>query len=373
MNQIHSLIELIYDTSYKMQGDWFETIGKINKYFKSHSGGFLHYSTSNPCISSNINLAVGYNKRYCKIYTEQFQSKNPFTAIDRELQSGKIVTERTFDQVYAERDFFYTTDFYNHWCKIQNIDHIAATCIEEEADHKLLFSINRTRKELAYTQNEQNQLLKLAPHLSTAKKIFSKLCQLRSYTTDLERALNHTDLGVLLINKNNEVYYKNQAAKDILRDEIFYFEGLQLKIACSLQKEKFERSIDESFKLKSSSVFQIEKYSKKKLCVCVVPYTESRELLKGVSSSYSTVFLCDFQHRAPGTKEIVKEIWNLSCAEADIVLSITEGKKLRDIAKIRGVSYETVRWHSKNIYKKTGTKTQNELAAIINSIKKFRA
>jgi len=57
--------------------------------------------------------------------------------------------------------------------------------------------------------------------------------------------------------------------------------------------------------------------------------------------------------------------FNLTRAEARIVLRLATGMSLKSCAKALGVGYETVRRHLKSAFLKTGTHRQAELLLIV--------
>jgi DNA-binding NarL/FixJ family response regulator len=57
----------------------------------------------------------------------------------------------------------------------------------------------------------------------------------------------------------------------------------------------------------------------------------------------------------------------LTSTESAIVALIEQGMTVREIAKRRGVSYETVRFHVRNILRKVGARNQKQLIGLMTS------
>ena len=64
----------------------------------------------------------------------------------------------------------------------------------------------------------------------------------------------------------------------------------------------------------------------------------------------------------------LRELFSLTLAESDIAVLLANGKSLKDVAFLRLVSYETVRWQVKRILQKTECRNQIELAILINRL-----
>jgi DNA-binding CsgD family transcriptional regulator len=55
---------------------------------------------------------------------------------------------------------------------------------------------------------------------------------------------------------------------------------------------------------------------------------------------------------------------NLTSTEGAVVRLIEQGMTLREIARLRGVAYETVRFHVRNILRKVGARNQKQLVGM---------
>ena len=58
---------------------------------------------------------------------------------------------------------------------------------------------------------------------------------------------------------------------------------------------------------------------------------------------------------------------NLTSKEEAIMSLIEQGMTVREIAKRRGIAYETARFHVRNILRKAGARSQKQLIGMIHS------
>jgi DNA-binding CsgD family transcriptional regulator len=63
--------------------------------------------------------------------------------------------------------------------------------------------------------------------------------------------------------------------------------------------------------------------------------------------------------------EFLKNRFNLTPAEARVVIRLITGESLRPCAKALGIKYETVRGQLKSIFQKTKTRRQAELVLVV--------
>jgi len=66
-------------------------------------------------------------------------------------------------------------------------------------------------------------------------------------------------------------------------------------------------------------------------------------------------------------REFLKDRFNLTPAEARVVVRLVTGESLRACAKALGIQYETVRAHLKSVFRKTRTHRQAELVLVVIS------
>jgi DNA-binding CsgD family transcriptional regulator len=63
--------------------------------------------------------------------------------------------------------------------------------------------------------------------------------------------------------------------------------------------------------------------------------------------------------------EFLKNKFDLTPAEARLVVRLIEGESLRPCAKALGIKYETVRTYLKSVFQKTKTRRQAELVLVV--------
>ena len=77
------------------------------------------------------------------------------------------------------------------------------------------------------------------------------------------------------------------------------------------------------------------------------------------------LFIFDPEATPALTKDLVRKLFSLSEAEAELAVALCGGNTSDDIAKERGTSINTVKSQLKSIFLKTGTKRQSELVSLL--------
>ena len=62
---------------------------------------------------------------------------------------------------------------------------------------------------------------------------------------------------------------------------------------------------------------------------------------------------------------MLRRLWDLTAAEAQLALALADGATLEEIASRTGISQETARVHLKRTLAKSGTHRQSELVRLI--------
>jgi DNA-binding CsgD family transcriptional regulator len=77
--------------------------------------------------------------------------------------------------------------------------------------------------------------------------------------------------------------------------------------------------------------------------------------------------------RSKITVAFLRDRFDLTPAEARLVVHLVTGNSLKSSAKALGVSYETVRRQVKSVFRKTGTHRQSELVlTVLRAINEMR-
>ena len=77
------------------------------------------------------------------------------------------------------------------------------------------------------------------------------------------------------------------------------------------------------------------------------------------------MFVFDPQATPNVTADLVRRLFFLSEAEAELTVALCSGKSLDAVASERGVSVHTTRAQLKSIFNKTGTKRQADLMSLV--------
>ncbi|MGY8815487.1 MAG: response regulator [Gammaproteobacteria bacterium] len=176
----------------------------------------------------------------------------------------------------------------------------------------------------------------------------------------LSEALDHLISGVIVIDKNLQVYFNNKSANNILKENFpIKIKNNSLSCATSIIK----RNLLEQINKNSNIVFSI-KYQGSEYHMLIFPMTNPVNYNMNLQSS-SIMFIFDTARDSDRLEEVIRTIYKLSPTEAKVASMLVFTPYLTDISANLGITYHTARTHLKHIYQKTQT---NRMSALIQKI-----
>jgi DNA-binding CsgD family transcriptional regulator len=238
------------------------------------------------------------------------------------------------------------------------------------------FIVNAPRGSESLEAPERMKLMSgLVPHLQQALRTQGRLAALAQHTVDLVGALEAVRHGVIIVGSGWWVINLNTAAERILRAE----DGLQMcsaRIAATgMQADhKLNRGLhaaltDDGSKVRSGRSFVCERPSgKRPYVVHVLPLhlTAPDEIS---SEARALVLIIDPDQEPEPAAALLRRLYGLTIAEADVALHIARGANLTEISDQLSVSITTVRKHLQHVYDKTDTHRQAELVRLLLTLR----
>jgi DNA-binding CsgD family transcriptional regulator len=215
----------------------------------------------------------------------------------------------------------------------------------------------------------------LIPHLQQSLRTRDKLASLAQQTVDLVGALAAVRHGVIIVGSGWWVINLNTAAEHILRAE----DGLKMSAAriaatSTHAEHKLNHALhaaltDNGSQIRSGRSFVCERPSgKRPYVVHVLPlhHTAPDEIS---SEARALVLIIDPDQEPEPAAALLRHLYGLTIAEADIALHIARGANLTEISDQLSVSITTVRKHLQHVYDKTDTHRQAELVRLLLTLR----
>lgn len=314
--------------------------------------------------SSETAATHGIPSRFVELYRTEFYKHDPWVTgasrqgIYNKVQRGSDLV----DQAVFERTAFYN-DFLRHETDAY---HLAGALLGLPHGRSIVLGCHRPKMLEAFSNEAVTRLDRLLPHISRAVEVQQSLLVARD-------TLDHMPLGTIQLSGDARLLHANGAAERILKSE----DGLEIanghvRAVGRNDDQALQRLIAGAIETSrgrtpgdGGGFVRIGRRSEKiPYSVLVSPMGLDRIVLSP-SSPAALLLVSDPAADGVVRASDLRELFDLSPAEAQLVVGLTEGKSLRDIADLNSVSINTVRTLLQRAAAKTDTNSQRDLLRLV--------
>lgn len=262
------------------------------------------------------------------------------------------------------------TDFFESRLRDLRIEYACMVIVERSDHNEHFFAFNRVPEAGDFSDDDLRLLAHVAPHLRRAYALHTRLHSPFAQPRRTDPALADSPTAAFLLDGLGTVRWMNAAAEGILeaRDGI-RLSGGQLRFddpqaarhlnddiaQCRITRETIE----------STPANVVRRCRKRSgglpYAFSVTPQNDTVACLRFDCAAATCVLVDDLESsRAPSTLSL-RNVFELTRAEAMVAKDLCGGSSVREIAEGRSTSIETVRTQIKRILAKVGVGTQVEL------------
>ncbi len=186
----------------------------------------------------------------------------------------------------------------------------------------------------------------------------------------LDAALNRVDRAVFLIDADLRLLHANAAAAALLeRDTALRLHGEKLlqDVWCGGRTlaQLVAAALDGRHSAHEPQALSLPRLARPPLLLTVAPFVPP----EGAAQLPSCVILMvsdpdAYQLSCP----VLMQLFDLTPAEAGVAQALAHGEALDDIAHALDISMHTVKTHLQKLFRKTGTRRQGELVAMLHGV-----
>jgi len=298
------------------------------------------------------------------VYRSYFATRNPWTRLSQPFfRTGLIYTPEPFLPLSELQ----RTEFYDAILRPVGVVHCFGACVLKRGDDVLSFTVVRSRAQGPYQANELERVAPIVPHLHRVIQINRRLSQLRRTHAALADGLEYLAHGVVIVNGQGRVVFANRAARAIAAQK----DGLSMTrdglVASAIpERVRLRALLDEAMRtssgqgLAAGGAMTVARPSlKRSFLVLVTPLSLALE--GDAPTGMATVFISDPETRADTIEEAVRRLYGLTDGEARVAKAFAATGNVDQVTEQLGIGRETVRWHLRHLYRKTGTHRQAAL------------
>jgi DNA-binding CsgD family transcriptional regulator len=270
----------------------------------------------------------------------------------------------------SDRDFE-RTDFYNEFVRPVGGFHGMSVCHRLPALSSFL-AVCRRRHDDDFDASDQAALQSLSPHLSVALRLRQHLGVADLRTAGALAALERLNTGVMVVDAAAHLVFANDIALGLFRDGRGL--GLDRDGLCAADPaatRALRRLIAASADIAASngggSVALPRGEARAPLRIVVAPFRPAWVGLDmpGPGKPLAIILVTDPERQRDARRELLRQRFGLTAAEADLALEIARGDGRKAAATRLDIAVTTARTHLTHIFEKTGVRRQAELVRLL--------
>lgn len=255
--------------------------------------------------------------------------------------------------------------FHEEFISRRKTDHLLAVAVELQGMVAVI-RLSRTSDLGPFEESHLEQLQQLLPHIARSIGLTSAVAARRSEKTNsAARIIDYLRLASFQLSGQGQLLSLNRAAQRLIdTGSHFRLREGRLELADAGEQARYASLLAESIFTRATRPQQMLVRSGNDAQMLLRFWVDppSRQCDEEVQVN---VLAAAGAVDGDGLETYLRSIFKLTASEARTTLAVLSAQGLASAAKRDGVSLETVRYHLKNVFAKTGTRRQSELISLL--------
>lgn len=298
-------------------------------------------------------------------YFEHYAAMNPRASFGMRQPNLEILWDyRILDEAEMDRDPYY--------CELlprTGFRYFMSGVITRNPNEVAVTTVQRTSAQGHVAETEIALMARVLPHLRQAVDVSNRLSRLVGGSSSLRHAMDWLTDGIALVGAGGEVLHANRALAEIARaGDGIRLASSTLEFVPTQAGDAYVRALGSVLAMVGDrSEFTVERGNlAPPYVVSVRPLVPSDRVVESAMDAAAIVFVHDPMRSGAVSAELLREVFRLTGAEADLAVAIQSGLPVTDYARQRRLSLNTVYTHLRRLKEKTGTSRLPELIGKLN-------
>ncbi|WP_445396887.1 helix-turn-helix transcriptional regulator [Zobellella sp. An-6] len=351
---------LLIDAIYAAAADpalWPSVAGKIQRAIGGHSVNLVLEDLADArinCVYSN-----GVSAAEVERYQHDIMAKDELVGLLSIIPEGKAFTSQDFFDVKNLHSLYCYENFYEDL----GYTHFNAGLFYRNKQRRGWISVVRSETDALYTADEHLLMQSLLPHLQRAFLINVQLLEARLTSKLALDSLEHIAAATALLTRQGQVVQHNHRAEPYLHRELASAKESTLRLpeaGANSRLHKLVGAVGQDKNSKLSSVVPFAEQGIRKIALCF-PWCSTQEQFDWLGKSASCIVFILSPSTSIPPANLLQQTFGVSNAEVKVLQRLINGIPVVEIAKGLFISEATVRFHIRNLLRKTQTQSQAEL------------
>lgn len=363
MTQQAHLIETVYKTVL-MPESWPELLGEMVTATGSRSARLLVMNAAADRVlsSAKINIDDDCHSQYADYYVNLC----PWRPELKHKPPGRLYS--TYLHFSCRQPDFYRTEFFNDWARQQDIHHGLCGTVYSDGERSVQLLLQRTCGQGHYTEQDTRFVNTLVPHLQHAVLAAGQVAQAQVQADAIARAAEDEALPFLLLDRQLRVRYASPLAEKLLikgkvltshNDRPMLTDNCCDRRLKKLLRQCLDGALNRTFA--GGGSIAVPRPGRQDLYLLIRPVHPAMPLMAGETDVFIAVYCHDPQAIVCLDPERLRELYELSVAEARVAVALVATPDSEDLARQCCISLNTLRTHLKSVYLKTRSNSRAEL------------
>ncbi|MNZ39655.1 Bacterial regulatory protein, luxR family [compost metagenome] len=320
-----------------------------------------------PPSDQNEGLMVNTNGSSAEVvasYSQYYFSLDPFV----DLPSGQVVTLEEF----VPREEWLNSEFYKNFLEPVDVFHILGADITTSDGALCRIRVSRSVSAPGFTEEDKQFLAHFIPHLERSVALHTQINRIETERNLYAGAVDQFAVGTIILDENGKILQTNQVADRLLKEK----DGLKisadnLQVGTPRDCQEFRRLVKQALQSQRGErpsvveAMRVQRPSGRADLGIIVRSVPLSEWNEGKHCPSVVIFVSDPEQEASAPQEIVKALFDLTPAEAQLAMLLANGLTLDEASEELGISRNTARAHLRATFSKTGVTRQTMLVRLI--------
>lgn len=348
------LVEALYDAA--LEGDrWPAALRELTRFTHGSAVGLVTKDATRK--GGIVHHQYGSDLRYLELYRDQYWRFDPLATL-LYYAPNNVVTVADVMSIGEFED----GPFYQDWVRPQGF---------RDAVHLVLDKSGTTTTQVCLITDDSSaqtlaemgrRLSQVSGHLRRAILVGNTVAEKTDETRALVDTLEPLAAAVFLLRRDGGIVHANVAARSLLDTgrPVFSMHG-----RLATQDSKSGRALSEALAAGDAATVPLAVNGDRFLAHVLPLAGGARHAALSAPAAAAAVFIRKVAISVPSAPEIIANAYALTPTELRVLLAISAGGGVPEVATSLGVAETTVKTHLAKLYGKTGTSRQTDLVRLV--------
>jgi hypothetical protein len=334
--------------------------------FDVPSAALLDFDAARPDVSALAFTGV-FSGEAVERYERDFAAIGPAPPAFMKRPAGTAIsTTRMLPDEYRKPGAFFCEFF-----RPLGLEECLGGTLASSNGNFAMVGLHRAPDRKAFDDDDIARLEALMPHLSRALQLRRSFLKLERKGGALAEICDRLAAGVVALGEDGKGLFANAAAQAMsLADDGLAIDRQGRPFAADRTANKRLAELEADVRAGGAGgVVHVRRPSGRSAYVLIVaPLFLDAEVAGGKRRPRGTLFVIhDPLAQPPSMPKLIAAMFNLPRGTANLVAAIANGEELTAYAERAGISMNTVRFHLKTAYARTGARRQSELVRLVTA------